>query len=61
MSVTSNMASTMMMSTSHGEPDCKSGRLAWHCQSIRITLPQQCYSIAGALQTLRLQRQPVYE
>ena len=54
MSVTSNMASTMMMNTSHGEPDCKSGRLAWHCQSIRITLPHQCYSIAGALQTLRL-------
>jgi hypothetical protein len=55
MSVTSNIASTMIMNTSHDGLDGKSSMLAWHYQSISTALltaaPQHCQSIADAQTT----------
>jgi hypothetical protein len=45
MSITSSVASTMSMNTSHGGLDGKSGMLAWHCQSISTALLQQRHSM----------------
>jgi hypothetical protein len=61
MSVISNIASTMIMNTSHDGLDGKSSMLAWHYQSISTALQQQRHSIARALPMLKPKRQPVHE